>query len=57
MSRKRAASSPALESLAAGAACSAISLAMSPSTRTLPAMKACIPAWGFPSTRIALAVS
>ena len=57
MSRNRWASSAALGSAAAGAAWSAISLAMSPSTRTLPAMKACMPAWGLPSTRIALAVS
>ena len=35
----------------------AMSLAMSPSTLILPAMKACIPAWGFPSTRMALATS
>ncbi len=57
MSRNRAAISAAAESLAAGAACSAISLAISPSTRTLPAMKACMPAWGLPSMRIAFAVS
>ena len=35
----------------------AISLAMSPSTLILPDMKACIPAWGLPSTRMALATS
>jgi MFS family permease len=35
----------------------AMSLAISPSTLILPAMKACIPAWGFPSTRMALATS
>ena len=57
ISRNRAAISAAAGSAAAGAACSAISLAMSPSTRTLPAMKACMPAWGLPSMRIALAVS
>ncbi len=36
---------------------SAISLAMSPSTLILPDMNACIPAWGLPSTRMALATS
>ena len=35
----------------------AISLAMSPSTLILPDMNACIPAWGLPSTRMALATS
>ncbi len=57
MSRSLAAISAALGSPAAGAAWRAISLAMSPSTRTLPAMKACMPAWGLPSMRMALAVS
>ena len=40
-----------------GPACMAISLVMSPCTLILPAMKACIPACGLPSTRIALAVA
>src|SRR5205807_4272124 len=57
MSRKRVARSAALESAAAGLDCSIISLAMSPSTRTLPAMKACMPACGFPSIKIAFAVT
>ena len=57
MSRRRAVISAVAGSAAAGAACSAISLAMSPSTRILPAMKACMPAWGLPSMRMALAVS
>ena len=35
----------------------AISLAMSPSTLILPDMNACMPAWGLPSTRMALATS
>ena len=33
------------------------SLAMSPSTLILPAMNACMPAWGLPSMRMALAMS
>src|SRR5690606_14632100 len=37
--------------------CIAISLVMSPCTLILPAMKACMPACGLPSTRIALAVA
>ena len=37
--------------------CMAIILVMSPWTLILPAMKACIPACGLPSTRIALAVA
>ncbi len=37
--------------------CMAISLVMSPCTLILPAMKACMPACGFCSTKIALAVS
>ena len=37
--------------------CRAISLAMSPSTLILPDMKAWMPAWGLPSTRMALATS
>ena len=37
--------------------CMAMSLVMSPWTLILPAMKACIPAWGLPSTKMALAVS
>ena len=36
--------------------CMAINLVMSPWTLTLPAMNACIPACGLPSTRIAFAV-
>ena len=55
ISRSRLATSWAFSS--AGAPWSIMSLAMSPSTLTLPAMKACMPTWGLPSTRIALAVA
>ncbi len=55
ISRSRLATSWACSS--GGAPWSIMSLAMSPSTLTLPAMKACMPTWGFPSTRIALAVA
>ena len=55
ISRSRLATSWACSS--GGAPCSIMSLAMSPSTLTLPAMKACMPTWGLPSTRIAFAVA
>ncbi len=55
ISRRRFATCCAVSS--GGMVCSAMSFAMSPSTRIFPAMKACMPTWGLPSTRIALAVT
>ena len=55
--RVRRAMATATGSPAEAMLCRANSLARSPSTLILPAMNACIPTWGLPSTRIALAVA
>ena len=57
ISRRRAAISAALESAGGRRGLQRHQLGHVAFDATLPAMKACMPAWGLPSMRIALAVS